>query len=286
MSKVRKITDVITPKLVMEGAGVMLYRSISPSQQNPFDPFLLFDHFAFNDPTEGVNPGFPNHPHRGIETVTYIPEGTVRRRDSLGKKGIIGPGEVQWMSAGSGILHEEMPFADESGNIHGFQLWVNLPAAQKMSRYAYQDVSSAKLPLTDLGDYAVKVIAGEFNGVKGPVTDIHITPTYMDVFLKPGKTFSFHAPETHTVGLYLLSGTVEIAGQVMENAALLKLEDGDLVEVKNTGAEEARFIFISGKRINEPIFPYGPFVMNTMQEIQQTIMDLRSGNFIRDHAAK
>lgn len=284
MSNVRKITDVITPKLVMEGAGVMLYRSISPSPQNPFDPFLLFDHFAFNDPTEGVNPGFPTHPHRGIETVTYILEGTVRHRDSLGNNGIIGPGEVQWMSAGSGILHEEMPFADKSGNIHGFQLWVNLPAAQKMSRPAYQDVNSAKLPLVDFGEYSAKVIAGELNGVKGPVTDINITPNYMDVFLKPGKIFKFEAPETHTVGIYLLSGTVMIAGNKIDQPALLKLEDGDTVELHNTGTEEVRFIFICGKKINEPIVPYGPFVMNTVQEIQQTIMDLRSGNFIKNHS--
>ena len=283
MTQIRKITDVITPKLVMEGAGVMLYRSISPSPQNPFDPFLLFDHFAFNDPTEGVNPGFPTHPHRGIETVTYILEGTVRHRDSLGNKGVIGPGEVQWMSAGSGILHEEMPFTDQNGNIHGFQLWVNLPAAQKMSRPAYQEVSAEKLPTRDFDGYTAKIIAGELNGFSGPVSDINITPNYMDIELTAGKTFTYDAPETHTVGVYLLSGTVTIAGRLIDQPALLKLEDGDVVEITNTGDGPARFIFICGKRINEPIVPYGPFVMNTVQEIQQTIMDLRTGNFIKNH---
>lgn len=281
MQKLRKVTAEITPKLVMEGAGVLLYRSISPSQENPFDPFLLFDHFAFNDPTQGVNPGFPNHPHRGIETVTYILEGTVRHRDSLGNKGTIGAGEVQWMSAGSGIMHEEMPFSDESGNIHGFQLWVNLPAAQKMSKPDYQNISSDQLPESIFDGYTAKVIAGEFEGVVGPVRDITITPTYIDVTLQPEKTFAYQLPETHTAAIYLLSGESEVCGKRFDKSTLLKLEDGDSIEVVAKGLVPSRFIMISGKRINEPIMPYGPFVMNTVEEIQQALHDLRTGNFIK-----
>ncbi len=283
MTKIRQVTEVVTPKLVMEGAGVLLYRSISPSRQNPFDPFLLFDHFAFNDPTEGVNPGFPTHPHRGIETVTYILEGSVRHRDSMGNTGIIGPGEVQWMSAGSGILHEEMPSADENGRIHGFQLWVNLPAAQKMSKPAYQEVNASKLPISQFDGFSARVIAGSYHLVAGPVSDIHINPTYMDVFLTSGETFPFDAPESHTVGLYLLEGSISIAGREFSEAGLLKLENGNRVEVLGAGNGQSRFIFISGLRINEPIVPYGPFVMNTAEEIQQTISDLQKGFFIRHH---
>lgn len=283
MKKIRRITAEVTPKLVMEGAGVLLYRSIQPSRENPFDPFLLFDHFAFNDPTEGINPGFPNHPHRGIETVTYILEGTVRHRDSLGNKGVIGPGEVQWMSAGSGILHEEMPFADDSGKIHGFQLWVNLPAAEKMSKPAYQDISSDKLPKSNFDGYTVKVIAGEYAGIIGPVSDIAITPTYIDVVVEKGKVFVFDLPKTHTAAIYHLSGVSEISGKTFTTPTLLKLEDGESIEVKAMGESDSRFILISGKKINEPIVPYGPFVMNTTEEIQQTLADLRSGNFIKNH---
>src|SRR5512147_799316 len=170
MTQARKIKNIIEPQFVMEGAGVRLRRSISPHPSNRFDPFLLFDHFAFNDPLEGPIMGFPMHPHRGIETVTYILEGSVNHRDSLGNSGKIGPGDVQWMTSGRGILHEEMPRRGESGNVLGFQLWVNLPAAQKMSQPRYQEVIADHIPTNEAGGVKVRLVAGEYCGMQGPVT--------------------------------------------------------------------------------------------------------------------
>ncbi len=171
-SNSRTVKQVIEPQYVIEGAGVLLRRSFGPARSNLFDPFLLFDHFAFNDPQEGPIKGFPTHPHRGIETVTYMLEGNVRHRDSLGNIGVIGPGDVQWMTSGRGILHEEMPRRGPSGTITGFQLWVNLPAAQKMSQPRYQEVTADSIPTAEHDGARVRVVAGEFNGVRGPVTEI------------------------------------------------------------------------------------------------------------------
>ena len=161
MPKSRSIDQIIQPQVVIEGAGVLLRRSFGPSRANPLDPFLLFDHFAFNNPREGENPGFPMHPHRGIETVTYMLEGSVKHRDSLGNAGMIGPGDVQWMTSGRGIMHEEMPRRGPSGNIFGFQLWVNLPAALKMSEPRYQEVNAASIPLVKVDGAGLRVVAGE-----------------------------------------------------------------------------------------------------------------------------
>src|SRR5512136_1174009 len=172
MSNQRQIQSSIEPQTVIEGAGVKLRRSIAPRVSNEFDPFLLFDHFAFNDPLEGPILGFPMHPHRGIETVTYMLEGNVNHRDSLGNSGKIGPGDVQWMTSGRGILHEETPRRGPNGTIYGFQLWVNLPAAQKMGEPRYQEVNAASVPTTIRDGATVRVVAGEFNGTRGPVTEI------------------------------------------------------------------------------------------------------------------
>src|SRR3990172_5308059 len=174
--KNRTISHIIEPQLVIEGAGVLLRRSIAPRASNEYDPFLLFDHFAFNDPVEGPIRGFPMHPHRGIETVTYMLEGSVNHRDSLGNSGLIGAGDVQWMTSGRGILHEEMPRRGESGNIYGFQLWVNLPAAQKMTTPRSQEVTAASIPSTTKDGATVRIVAGEFNGTRGPVTEIAASP--------------------------------------------------------------------------------------------------------------
>ena len=276
----RTISHIIEPQLVIEGAGVLLKRSIAPRQSNEYDPFLLFDHFAFNNPLEGPSRGFPTHPHRGIETVTYMLEGSVNHRDSLGNAGKIGSGDVQWMTSGRGILHEEMPRRSENGNIYGFQLWVNLPAAEKMSQPRYQEVSSGEIPVVEKDGVTVRVVAGELNGTRGPVTEINAAPLYMDVKLAPGSKFILPIPSGHTVLAYVFEGTGEFGDQVVESVSMAVFnDDGDQLEVKSeTGVQ---FMLIAGAPFKEPIVPYGPFVMNTVEEIQQTIQELRNGTFIK-----
>ena len=276
----RTISHIIEPQLVIEGAGVLLKRSIAPRQSNEYDPFLLFDHFAFNNPLEGPSRGFPTHPHRGIETVTYMLEGSVNHRDSLGNAGKIGSGDVQWMTSGRGILHEEMPRRSENGNIYGFQLWVNLPAAEKMSQPRYQEVSSGEIPVVEKDGVTVRVVAGELDGTRGPVTEINAAPLYMDVKLAPGSRFILPIPIGHTVLAYVFEGTGEFGDQVVESVSMVVFnDDGDQIEVKSeTGMQ---FMLIAGAPFKEPIFPYGPFVMNTKEEIEQTIQELRNGTFIK-----
>ena len=276
----RTISHIIEPQLVIEGAGVLLKRSIAPRQSNEYDPFLLFDHFAFNNPLEGPSRGFPTHPHRGIETVTYMLEGSVNHRDSLGNAGKIGSGDVQWMTSGRGILHEEMPRRSENGNIYGFQLWVNLPAAEKMSQPRYQEVSSGEIPVVEKDGVTVRVVAGELNGTRGPVTEINAAPLYMDVKLAPASKFILPIPSGHTVLAYVFEGTGEFGDQVVESVSMVVFnDDGDQLEVKSeTGVQ---FMLIAGAPFKEPIVPYGPFVMNTVEEIQQTIQELRNGTFIK-----
>src|SRR3972149_6807458 len=180
MTHSRPISHIIQPQLVIEGAGVLLRRSIAPRASNEYDPFLLFEHFAFNTPVEGPLVGFPMHPHRGIETVTYMLEGSVHHRDSLGNSGQIGPGDVQWMTSGRGILHEEMPRRSPEGNVYGFQLWVNLPATLKMTKPRYQEVGAVDLPSVEADGARVRVVSGEVGGVRGPVQDIAARPIYLD----------------------------------------------------------------------------------------------------------
>src|SRR5712692_6185629 len=199
----RKVKQIIEPQYVVEGADVLLRRSFGPRRENLFDPFLLFDHFAFNNPAEGPIVGFPRHPHRGIETVTYMLEGNVRHRDSLGNSGVIGPGDVQWMTSGRGILHEELPNRGPSGKIDGFQLWVNLPAAQKMSQPRYQEVNAGSIPTVEKDGIKTRVVAGEYNGIKGPVTEIAAKPLYMDITLAPGTEIGLPTPLGHFVVAYL-----------------------------------------------------------------------------------
>src|SRR5512136_1535713 len=189
MSNQRQIQSSIEPQYVIEGAGVLLRRSIAPHAKNEYDPFLLFDRFAFNDPIEGPIRGFPMPPHRGIETVTYMLEGSTQHRDSLGNSGLIGPGDVQWMTSGRGILHEEMPRRGPSGNIYGFQLWVNLPASLKMITPRYQEVNAATIPAYEKDGLRVRVVAGSFAGVAGPVTEIAASPLYLEVQMAPDTEF-------------------------------------------------------------------------------------------------
>jgi quercetin 2,3-dioxygenase len=283
MNNFRTISHVIEPQLVMEGAGVLLRRSISPRASNEYDPFLLFDHFAFNNPLEGPLRGFPMHPHRGIETVTYMLDGSVSHRDSLGNAGVIGPGDVQWMTSGRGILHEEMPKRGESGNIYGFQLWVNLPAAQKMGQPRYQEVNSSTIPVIERNGTQIRLVAGEFNGTRGPVTEIAASPLYMDVKLEPGSRFVYPIPAGHTVLAYVFEGMGEFGDQVIESVSMAVFnDDGDQVEVRSAATDKGvRFMLIAGLPFKEPIVPYGPFVMNTADEIRQTIAELRNGTFIK-----
>ena len=280
MNNFRTISQIIEPQLVMEGAGVLLRRSISPRASNEHDPFLLFDHFAFNNPLEGPIRGFPMHPHRGIETVTYMLDGSVSHRDSLGNAGVIGPGDVQWMTSGRGILHEEMPKRGESGNIYGFQLWVNLPAAQKMGQPRYQEVNASTIPAIKKDGATIRIVAGELDGIRGPVTEIAASPLYMDVKLDPAARFVYPIPSGHTALAYVFEGTGEFGDQVIESVSMVVFnDDGDQIEVKSQSG--VRFMLIAGAPFKEPIVPYGPFVMNTVEEIQQTIAELRNGTFIQ-----
>ena len=281
----RSIQHIIEPQYVIEGAGVLLRRSFGPRRSNEYDPFLLFDHFAFNDPAEGPIVGFPMHPHRGLETVTYILEGSVHHRDSLGNAGLIGPGDVQWMTSGRGIMHEELPRRGPSGIIAGFQLWVNLPAALKMSQPRYQEVSAATIPTAQRAGATIRVVAGQVDDVRGPVTDIAANPVYLDVSLAANSTFDYAVPRGHTVLAYVFEGAGYFGADDTPVSAvrLIEFDDGDrIVANSETGV---RFMLMAGAPFREPIAPYGPFVMNTNEEIQRALYELRNGTFIKEEAA-
>ncbi len=279
MNNIRPVKEIIEPQFVIEGAGVLLRRSISPHASNRFDPFLLFDHFAFNDPVEGPIRGFPMHPHRGIETVTYMLEGSVNHRDSLGNAGRIGSGDIQWMTSGGGILHEEMPRRGPSGNIFGFQLWVNLPAAQKMTRPRYQELNAGTIPVVEHGPARVRLVAGQFEGVGGPVTEIAARPIYFDVRLAARSEFVQPIPEGHTALAYVFEGRGLFGDEKIDSVKMVVLGESGSLRVR-TEAEPVRFMLIAGRPFKEPIVPYGPFVMNTRAEIEQALQDLRTGCFV------
>jgi redox-sensitive bicupin YhaK (pirin superfamily) len=287
MNQYRTVSQIIEPNLVIEGAGVRLRRSIEPSRTNPLDPFLLFDHFAFNDPIEGPISGFPMHPHRGIETVTYMLEGSVHHRDSLGNAGLIGPGDVQWMTSGGGIMHEEMPRRSPEGNVFGFQLWVNLPAALKMSLPRYQEVSEDSIPIVEREGAKVRVVAGVFDGAQGPVAEIAANPIYFDVQLSPATQFVQPIPEGHTTVAYVFNGrgtfglAADNLGENVEAVNMVVFNDGDQLKVQAPPDASVRFMLIAGAPFEEPIVPYGPFVMNTEAEIKQALDDLRNGTFVK-----
>jgi redox-sensitive bicupin YhaK (pirin superfamily) len=284
MERPRKVKTIITPQPAIEGAGVHLRRSIATRTLSDLDPFLLFDHFGSDNPDDYLA-GFPMHPHRGIETVTYMLAGTVQHRDTLGNSGTIGPGDIQWMTSGRGILHEEMP--QRSPRLDGFQLWVNLPAKLKMTAPRYQDVLAAKIPVwTGEDGVTIRVIAGEIGPVRGAVTDIAANPTYLDVSLPPNGKYTHPIPRGHAAFAYLFEGkgtfgmTSENDGTTSIAPKMLILDDGDSLTV-GTGPQAARFLIVSGQPLNEPIARYGPFVMNTREEIEETLRELREGTFIR-----
>lgn len=283
----RTVSDVIQPQTVIEGADVLLRRSISPSRANPYDPFLLFDHFAFNDPIEGPIVGFPMHPHRGIETVTYMLEGSVHHRDSLGNAGLIGDGDVQWMTSGSGIMHEELPRRSPQGNVYGFQLWVNLPARLKMSDPRYQEINAGTIPTKKVNGAHIRVVAGQVAGVDGPATEIAADPIYIDVQLEANAKFNIPIPQGHTTVAYAFEGRGYFGldsdgrGEMVESVRFVSFNDGDHLKVQAAADSAMRFMLIAGAPFGEPIVPYGPFVMNTKEEIQLALRELRSGTFVK-----
>ena len=285
----------------MEGAGVKLHRAFGFHDPSELDPFLLFDDFR-NDRPEDFEKGFPWHPHRGIETITYVLEGTVEHADSLGNTGDLNAGDVQWMTAGSGILHQEMPRGNAAGQMHGFQLWGNLPSTQKMTAPRYQDMKSADIPVvTDDDGTRVKIITGEFWGKRGPVDGIAADPQYLDVFVPAGVRKTFKIDTYRRAFAYVFQGTgafadasapsgvlleKEVGGEEVNirdmsgDRTLIRFGSGDEVTVQ-AGEEGVRFLLISGAPIEEPVAWHGPIVMNTRAELQQAMRDLNNGTFIR-----
>jgi len=284
MSQVsRPVARMVTPEPVIEGAGVHLRRSIGTRGLDHLDPFLLLDHFESANPPD-YEPGFPYHPHRGIETVTIVRKGEIQHKDSLGHRGSIGAGDIQWMTSGSGILHEEMPQVRPEG-IGGLQLWLNLPAREKMSRPKYRDLQAKQLTETDLeGGAKARVIAGDAaeGRLVGPVEGLAVAPKFVDVTLPEGTKFRERVPRGHTAFAYVDHGEVRFGpeGTVARAPALVIFGDGDIVEV-SAGAGGGRFLLAAARPLGEPIARHGPFVMNTRAEIEQTLQDLRSGHFIR-----
>jgi len=283
----RRISRVIPSRPTIEGAGVHLRRAIGFGEPELYDPFLLLDDFRSDTPDEYLK-GFPSHPHRGIETITYVWTGDVEHEDSLGNRGVISAGDVQWMTAGSGIIHQEMPKGDAEGRMHGFQLWANLPASQKMMHPRYRGVLSADIPeATDASGARIKVIAGQAAGVLGPVRDVVTDPEYLDVTVPPRVTFTHATPRGHTVFAYVAGGRGVFSPQEggadaapIGDRNLVLFGDGDAVTV-STEDESVRFLLISGKPIGEPVAWYGPIVMNTREELQVAYDELRRGTFIK-----
>jgi quercetin 2,3-dioxygenase len=280
----RPVAQVVRPEPVVEGAGVHLRRSIGTRRLDHLDPFLLLDHFESVRP-EDYEPGFPYHPHRGIETVTFVRTGEVRHRDSLGHQGSIGPGDIQWMTSGSGILHEEMPQVRPEG-IAGLQLWLNLPAREKMTRPKYRDLTGSHLPETSLdGGARARVVAGDAAGgrLTGPVDGLAVAPKFLDVTLPEGTTLREAVPRGHTAFAYVDQGEVRFGPQrtAARAPALVVFGDGDLVEAA-AAPGGGRFLLAAARPLGEPIARHGPFVMNTRAEIEEALRDLRDGRFIRE----
>lgn len=281
----REVKDVVVPTKASDGAGVQLKRSIATATLDNLDPFFLFDQFGSENPNDYLA-GFPMHPHRGIETITYMLDGTVSHRDSIGNSGTIGTGDVQWMTAGRGIMHEEMPHAGPK-RLDGFQIWVNLPRKLKMTAPRYQDVASAKIPEVALaGGGKARVIAGAVDGTLGAVREIYADPSYLDVHLPAEQSFEQPVTRGHTALVYVYAGEVAIGGasaargRVVGSPRLAILGDGDVVRV-HAGGAPARFLLLSAQPLGEPAFRYGPFVMNTREEIVQALHELRTGTFIK-----
>ncbi|MGA2297627.1 MAG: pirin family protein [FCB group bacterium] len=282
MQNVRNIDRIIRGMNTSDGAGVKLKRIFGFYEEGLLDPFLLLDFFGSDNPDDYIA-GFPWHPHRGIETVTYMLEGRVEHGDSMGNKGIIGSGDIQWMTAGSGIIHQEMPKPDGK-MMYGFQLWVNLPASQKMMKPRYQDIIAKDVPELKLEkNIKLKILAGEFNGTKGPVIDIVADPTYFDISIPSYTEFQIEVKPDYTVFAYVFEGAGffdELSQTQIHNGEGAILKNGSLVRLKTTDSN-VRFILISGKPIKEPIAWRGPIVMNTNEELDLAFREYRQGTFIK-----
>ena len=274
--EIKKIVKAIQTS---DGAGVKLKRSMGIPELDFIDPFLMFDEFG-SDNKDDYIAGFPPHPHRGIETVTYMLNGEFRHEDSTGNKGDLGPGSVQWMTAAGGIIHSEMPIMKE-GKLHGFQLWVNMPAKLKMSKPSYQNIEPKNIPEVQDQEKKIKIIAGKFQNKTGPAKGF-VDPIYLDIELKKGKNFIYTIPSSHNAFIYLVAGEIKIGNEAhgkLKSSTLINLKNGDKLEI--SAVEKSKFLVIAGKPINEPIARGGPFVMNTKQEILKAVQDYHSGNFVR-----
>jgi redox-sensitive bicupin YhaK (pirin superfamily) len=305
MAESRLIKKVIKSRATIEGAGVYLHRAIGWGDPELYDPFLLLDDFRSDEPSQYLK-GFPWHPHRGMETITYVLRGEVEHGDSLGNNGTISPGDVQWMTAGSGIVHQEMPKGDAQGAMYGFQLWANLPAANKMMEPRYRGVTSDQIPeATDAGGATVKVIAGKVGGVIGPVRDVVTNPEYLDVSVPPSHSFMHPTPRGHTVFAYVIAGggifcrqgdpysydkeganyfDMELSKRITDRHVVL-FGDGDSITVA-AEVEPVRFLLISGKPLREPIAWYGPIVMNTQEELRIAFEELEHNTFVKHRGAR
>lgn len=297
---IRPVKQIIESRPTLEGAGVRLRRAFGFGQTDEFDPFLLFDDFRNENPSD-YKAGFPWHPHRGIETITYVLAGEVNHGDSLGNRGTMGAGDVQWMTAGRGILHQEMPKGDFNGRMHGFQLWANLPASLKMTEPRYQDIKSGDIPeMTDDDGTKIRIICGDFWGKRGPVDGIAADPRYLDVYVPPGIRKTLKVELDHHAFAYVFDGTgnfraaskpqavqTEIVGSGQEaipmltgNRSLVLFDKGDEITVQ-AGEKGLRFLLVSGQPLKEPVAWHGPIVMNTQEELNQAIRELRNGTFIQ-----
>jgi quercetin 2,3-dioxygenase len=285
MEQVRAVERVLTAYATVEGAGVRLHRAFGYYEVPQFDPFLMLDDFRSKKPEEYLA-GFPRHPHRGIETVTYMLEGTVDHEDSLGNAGSISAGDVQWMTAGSGIIHQEMP-KPVNGRMGGFQLWVNLPRASKMMDPRYQEIKSDKIPVVSpRNDINIHVIAGRVNGVNGPVRDIVADPEFLDITLGPDTFFTHPVKSGYTALAYVIGGEGtfdEKEGHLTGNRDLILFGDGSSFRVRSSGSG-MRFLFLSGRPIGEPVAWRGPIVMNTSEELRLAYKEYADGTFIKKKA--
>jgi redox-sensitive bicupin YhaK (pirin superfamily) len=300
MIETRKIHKVLRSKPTLEGAGVHLKRAFGFSEVPMFDPFLLLDDFRSDTPEHYLN-GFPWHPHRGIETITYVLRGQVEHGDSMGNQGAIFPGDVQWMTAGSGIIHQEMPKGDPNGRMYGFQLWANLPKSHKMMEPRYRDVKADTVPeVVQENGTKIKIICGQVGGTRGPVRDIITDPEYLDVTIPPRSQFIHATRRGHTLFAYVIQGNAhfgqekdpfsyEVEGTnyfdmqrnlFLGNGSLVLFEDGDQVTV-TTADDSVQFLLISGQPIAEPVAWYGPIVMNTRDELRIAFEEFQNGIFVK-----
>ena len=276
----RKVEKVFRGEPVIEGAGVHLHRVFGYYDTLLFDPFLMLDDFRSDAPEEYLN-GFPWHPHRGIETITYVLKGDVEHGDSLGNKGVISSGDVQWMTAGSGIIHQEMPKGDDKGSMYGFQLWANLPARQKMMEPRYRDISAADIPEVELENGTkIKIIAGTVSGVSGPADDIVIDPEYLDCRVPAATEFIHKTKKGYTTFLYVIAGEGSIADTFVSDRTLVLFGDGEELAI-TSGANKVRFLLLSGRPLKESIAWRGPIVMNTEEELDQAFSEIRNETFIK-----